>query len=174
MNHDRAFIAYHEAGHAVADIVFEHDLGAVTIEPDGERAGGVEINRPDDDDLRYQDATASQVKFERRIMSSMAGEIAQRRFDPASVDPDHAAGDRVFAADYFDELDTPTDEIFRAYHHLLTLRTEYLVEKYWPHIQRVAIRLLDYGTLTADEARDAFVDPLAFAGMAATNGTSHG
>ena len=49
MNHDRAFIAYHEAGHAVADIVFEHDLGAVTIEPDGERAGGVEINRPDDD-----------------------------------------------------------------------------------------------------------------------------
>ncbi len=36
MNHDRAFIAYHEAGHAVADIVFEHDLGAVTIEPDGE------------------------------------------------------------------------------------------------------------------------------------------
>ena len=80
----------------------------------------------------------------------------------------------MFAADYFDELDTPTDEIFRAYHHLLTLRTEYLVEKYWPHIQRVAIRLLDYGTLTADEARDAFVDPLAFAGMAATNGTSHG
>ena len=71
MNSNRAFIAYHEAGHVVADIVFGHDTGPLTIGQDGDaadrRSSLLDSISADEDEKAYQ------VIFERFIMSALAG-----------------------------------------------------------------------------------------------------
>jgi Peptidase family M41 len=157
---DRAFIAYHEAGHAVVGLLFEHDIGQLTIVQDGEVGGHAEVDRAGDDELRYEDAEANQVIFERRIMALMAGEIAQRRFDPSTVEHEHGASDRIAAEDYFDALDTPTDEIHAAYRRLLELRTAALLDQHWDRVKRIAAKLIAQGTISPEEAESAFVDQI--------------
>lgn len=152
-------IAHHEAGHACLDIVFDHDIESLTIIPDGDAAGSVVFDRSGDDELRYADLLESQVIFERRIMSAMAGEIAQRRFDPTSVEDEHGAGDRKNMHDYLDCLHTPTQEIRDAYQRLLELRTAAILDRYWDSVERIAAALLAKKTLTPEEAREAFADP---------------
>ena len=156
--HDRALIAYHEAGHVVADIVFGHDTGPVTIGHDGDaadrRSSLLDSISADEDEKAYQ------VIFERFIMSALAGGVAQWRFDPASVKHVRYENlDRLWAETGLDELDTPTHEIYKTYRHLLVLRTEFLIEKHWDAVVRIANRLIERGTLTPEEAQDAFADP---------------
>ncbi|MEO8564102.1 MAG: hypothetical protein ABI601_18620 [bacterium] len=153
---DEATIAHHEAGHAALDIYFEHDLECVTVVADGDAAGGTLVDRGGDESLRYEDEEQSQVPFERRIMSALAGEIAQRRFNPGSVEDEHAGSDRLEVHDYLDELDCPTQEIRDAYWRLLRLRAEHLVERLWPRVEAIAALLVERKTISGDEARQAF------------------
>lgn len=158
-NSNRDFVAFHEAGHATLDILFDHDIDSVTIVQDGDAAGRVEIDRSGDDALRYEKDTVKQVLFERRIMAAMAGEIAQRRFAPASVEEDHGASDRALIDEYLDELDATTPEIRAAYLRLLKLKTEALVEEHWPRVKRIAGVLLLHETVNAETIRSEFINP---------------
>jgi len=147
LTHGRALIAYHQAGRVIADIVFGHDTGPVTIEHDGDAADPgsslLDSISADEDEKAYQ------VIFERFVMWALAGGIAQWRFDPASVK--HVVcenRDRIWAEKGLDELDTPTHEIYKAYRHLLVLRTQFLIEKHWDAVIRIANFLIKRGTLT--------------------------
>lgn len=152
----RAVVAHHEAGHAAVDLWFEHDVEEVTIAPEGDRAGHALVDRSGDDALRYEDLTVSQVPFERRIMAALAGESAQRRFAPDSVDEDQLHGDRQHILEYLDELDAGTEEIRDAYIQVLRLRTDALISRLWPRVERIAQMLIARGTITGAEAQDAF------------------
>lgn len=152
-------VAYHEAGHAVVHLCFEHDVEQISILRDGDAAGGVRVNRADHDALRHEDLLEKQVPFERAIMAAMAGVIAQRKFAPESVDDIHAATDRRVVDEYLDELETPTPEIWAAYRRVLELRTGALLDQHWAQVERLASALLQHGTLTKDEAREAMADP---------------
>lgn len=156
---DRKVIAYHEAGHAMVDFFFDHEVERISILRDGDAAGGVLVNRAHHDALRNEDDLEKQVPFERAIMAAMAGEIAQRKFAPGSVDDVHAATDRHVVNEYLDELDTPTQEVREAYLRVLQLRTAALLERHWQHVERLAKALLERGTLTEAEAREAMADP---------------
>lgn len=146
--------AYHEAGHAAAHLFFGHRLGVVKLGDDP----SVEISEPalDLDVLRDQDDTEKQVPIERMIVASMAGREAQRRFAPESVDDDlQITEDRLMEVEWFDALDTP-GEVFEAYWRLLELRTQALVLKLWPQIQRIAEALIGKETLTGSEVEAVF------------------
>lgn len=154
--------AYHEAGHAVVQLLFGDEVGQleiVTIVRDGQAAGHAAIDRAGHDALRYREDTVKQVIFERVIMVTLAGEIAQRKFSPDSVDEDHAAADRYLAEEYLEELDTHSAEIREAYIHLLHLRTAALIDREWAGVERVARALVERKTLTGAEVQEAFADP---------------
>ena len=104
-------IAFHEAGHAAVAYFFGHKFERASIDHDGDAEGRVLIDQSGDDALQYEDELRNQVLFERRIMAAMAGEIAQRRFAPNSVDDMHGAGDRRVIHAYLDQLDCSTQEI---------------------------------------------------------------
>lgn len=99
--------------------------------------------------------------FERRIVAAIAGEIAQRRFAPNSVDAMHGAGDRRV-------IQTPTSTSSTAQRRrfvrrgggLLELRTEELVARNWPSIERIPARLLSQTVLSGEKVEEAFKDPL--------------
>jgi ATP-dependent Zn protease len=156
----RAVVAHHEAGHAAINLWFQQTVDRVSIVPEEEVAGHAEIDRGGDEALRYgDDEFKRQVTFERRIMAAMAGEVAQRRFAPRSVRRQHGATDRIMVADYLDELECPTEKIRVAYERLLRLRTEALINRLWDSVERIAALLLERGTITGEEAREAFADP---------------
>jgi hypothetical protein len=152
---DKEVIAYNEAGHAVVGLYFGHDIEVVTIARKGDAAGSVAHNRADHDALRYEDELQNQVIFERAIMAAMAGEVAQRKFAPDSIEDVHAATDRRLMNEYLEELDAATDEIREAWARLLNLRTIALIDRLWPHVERLATALLKRKTLTRDEAKKA-------------------
>ncbi len=152
-------VAYHEAGHAAIGILFDHTIDVATIIRDGDAAGGVLIDHGKFDRLRYEDDLAKQVVFERLIMASLAGVVAQKRYEPDSISEAHGLSDRAAANDYLDKLEPPTAEIRAAYLHLLELRTTALLELHWDRVERIAKALLKKKTLTPDELDEAFCDP---------------
>jgi hypothetical protein len=157
-----AAIAHHEAGHAVVARKLDQQVDTVTIAADGE-FGGHTLNDygvDNVDEVRYSgDEDQIQLVFEHAIMSALAGEIAQRRFQPESVDPYHAAGDRASVSRYLDELADPEDaELRDAWQRLLELRTERLVEQQWHAVQWVAHRLVECKTLSGEELDEAIDD----------------
>ena len=151
------FVAYHEAGHAVVDYLFGHAVESVTIEPDGEVGGCVGVDLEGINEIANGvDEARKQFTFERLVMSALAGEIAQRKFAPESVDPDHAAGDRHQAMNYLEELDACTDEIREQYWRLLELKATAILERNWQGVVGVATELVRRRSLTWDELREAY------------------
>ena len=96
-----AIIAYHEAGHAIAQWILGFKIKEVTIVPYDEVAGSVSYQRS----LRlyrleWETPTGKRLgRYHDLIVTTLAGEEAQRRFSPRSVRRDRSAGDYRFVND---------------------------------------------------------------------------
>lgn len=158
---DREVVAHHEAGHAVAAHVLGLTVDRISIVADGDAAGqvihdyGCNMN-----EVLYEDDGIRQWALERAAIASLAGEVAQRRYRPDSVDPDHGGGDRVHVHQILDHLAGEADQELRdAWATLLLLRAERLVEAYWPRVEWLASVLVSQTTIEgADEIGHVIAD----------------
>jgi hypothetical protein len=158
---DLDVVAYHEAGHAVAAKMLDLTVDRISISPEGDAAGhvthdyGCNMN-----EAIYEDEPFRQWALERAAIVSLAGEAAQRRYRPESVDPEHGGGDRVHAHQILDYLAGEADQELRdAWATLLVLRAERLVEAYWPRVEWLASVLLSQTTIEgADEIHHVIND----------------
>jgi hypothetical protein len=94
---------------------------------------------------------------ERRLLVTLAGGFAQRRFAPRSPWRRDMRSDLELAADRIAELGH-RGKVADAYQMNLELRTEALVEKHWPYIEAVAATLLEKKTMTKREVRQVIND----------------
>jgi len=149
--------AYHEAGHAIANIVLRFKTKKVSIVPCGEMDGVVESNLGIK--LRSSEwRTPGRAARERRhdkVVTILAGEQAQRRFNPRSVRARHFEADSHDIVDYLRALHPEDDELRAAYKYL-RLRARNLVNLYWGMIQDMAEVLMKEGTVTGERALEVF------------------
>ena len=153
-----AATAHHEAGHAFSDWKFHFKIKQVTIVPGDGSLGTattkyfqfrrLESGRLDDGKQigRYHD----------RIVTLLAGEEAQRRFDPKSIRKHHAAGDYDSVKEVLMRLHPDAEkECFYAFRYLRA-RTRNLISNpmNWRRIEDLAKALLERRTLSGEEVDD--------------------
>lgn len=150
--------AYHEAGHAVADLALGRAFRYVTIEPDEDSLGhcmGVAYRGGQRLEMDvYEGNNRARDWIERRVKTLLAGAIAERRFTGRNSSAGGWSDDRI-AIDLLSHLcGTETFEI-DAYLDLLIIRTRALlsVPHRWMAIQRLAAQLLDKQTVRYQDAR---------------------
>jgi len=141
-----AATAHHEAGHAVAAVVRKVPIQHVTIEADGDAAGHVAYLRPTD----------GVEETHARGMIALAGEAAQRRFNPRSVRRHHGGSDREAVLAYAWE-NSGSQRQAQALVNLWQVQAEDLVELRWPVIARVAAALLERRTLSYDDVQGLLI-----------------
>jgi hypothetical protein len=113
-------IAYHEAGHAIAQWRLGFKIKEVTIVPKGDVAGSVSHKRS----LRlyrlaWEIPTGKQLgRYHDMIITTLAGEEAQRRFSTRSVRRDRSASDYRFVNDLLCRLHDDDEERFDAFRYL--------------------------------------------------------
>jgi hypothetical protein len=100
---------------------------------------------------------------------ALAGEIAQERYDPDSVEDFHGERDRCRAFDLIGYL-TESDRELEAWLNLLSIQAEQQVAKYWDGIEAVAAALLEHRTLSAKQIREVIYQ----AGRTLTSGADIG
>jgi len=126
--------AYHEAGHAVIGVLMDFELDSVTIDPgEGMSMDGYSAttNAPS------REKGSGEEQLRRRAVYILAGEMAEKKFDPVRANQLDWQGDREELA--FLKLDG-----------ILALKAEAekLVKDNWTAIEAVARALLDRKTLT--------------------------
>ena len=151
------FVAYHEAGHAVAawQLGIALRRNGVTIVPDGVEGnlGSVShvqfVNR----NFQWRDSDRDRIRVEKLAQLSLAGEIAQRRFSPRSVRRYHAKSDRMNAIDLLSPLTVDIKEL-EAWLKLLHIRTENMLSNpdAWNAVKRLAAALVQKRTIRGKEA----------------------
>ena len=147
-------IAYHEAGHAVADHVLGFKIKDVTIVPKEGTLGAVTSLRP----WRFSDRSGVTLKsiahFHGRIISALAGKESQRRFSPKSIRTHQAASDYDTVGDLLLRLHGEETEASLAFKYLQA-RTRNLVShpQKWRQIQDLASALLEHQTLSGQEVK---------------------
>jgi hypothetical protein len=153
-------IAYHEAGHAVVAFFLAVPLRRATIVADAKTLGHVTsaaIPRATSDDIEYGDRfTPGRLRAEKNAMILMAGELAQRRFNPRSVRSYHANHDRLGIDHLLQRYGAylPDRSIdYRPHYTMLRLWTEELLRREWPAVESVAKALIDRRTLSGIEIR---------------------
>ncbi|ACM30934.1 hypothetical protein Arad_14027 (plasmid) [Rhizobium rhizogenes K84] len=147
----RELAAYHEAGHAVAAWTQKLTIYSVSIEGNQQDAGYM-IH---EDSLRPSDLLFSpqsgrtRLGAERNIRVALAGEIAQKLFDPSSVEDRHGANDRLAVDTLLSALHGAMHRsLIDAHFRLLEIETKLIVSKYWSVIVAVASELLRQERLT--------------------------
>lgn len=138
-----AATAHHEAGHAVAAFALRIPVKRVSIMPDASRDAAGHV---------YLGKSRSVDAMHRQGIVALAGEAAQRRYNPRSVRYHHGGGDRQAVAEYALER-TGSGEQATLLARLWELQARDLVEKRWGTIQRVATALLARQTLNAEQVR---------------------
>ena len=137
-----AATAHHEAGHVVAAILKGLVVEHVTIDADAGVAGYVQYLQPAEEDEQTHE----------RGVVALAGEAAQRRFNPRSIRRHHGGGDREqvlsYAVNYAGSV-KQAEALVRYWE----VRASELVERYWAQIQRVAAELLKHRTLTRQDVQ---------------------
>jgi len=141
-----AATAHHEAGHAVAAVIRRVHFRHVTIEAQDDAAGHVAYLRP----------ARGMKQMHARGMIALAGEAAQRRFNPRSVRRHHGAGDREAVLDYAIDKSNSAREA-QALVNLWQVQADNLVEMRWPVIARVATALLERRTLSYDDVQKLLI-----------------
>ncbi len=163
--------AYHEAGHAIADLAIGRAFRYVTIEPDEDTLGhcmGVAYRGGQRLEMdAYEGNTRARAWIEKRVKVYLAGNVAERRVTGRAV----VAGSRndfTNACEMLSHLCGDYESELPAYFNLMYVRTVGLVTNplNWLTVERIAAELLDKQTVryrTAKElARQAQEDFLKF------------
>ena len=135
-------------------IWFREEFEFVTIVPNDDYAGCVHRvwTQQHTESLEEPFEPLQEPFIMKNIMIMLAGEYAERRFDPSSVSDDRLEGDRLAIHQFLDELARPKDEELRhAWEHLLQIKTRRLVDSLWPQIEQIADALEERKTLTHQE-----------------------
>jgi ATP-dependent Zn protease len=159
-----AVTAYHEAGHAVISWCLDVAVTRATNLPD-ERAGSAghvlnrRMGRNTVADIEWADRfTPGRLQAEKRAMVSMAGELAQRRFNPGSVRSYHASSDRENIVKSLERYARPTsdgvqDIDITQHYKLLRQWTIELLDDNWSLVEAVAEEIIKHRTLSGKEVR---------------------
>jgi hypothetical protein len=155
--------AYHEAGHVVAAFFFNvpfRKKGA-TIIPDGVAFGGVHTKNIFRDKPDVNDSDAVRLRCERKAMVSLAGIIAQRKFNNRSVRHGHGSADRETAIDLMSYFFAPP--VLEANLKFLIVQVESLFEHHpyaWQLVEAVAAALLEKKQLSGAELRQIILNEI--------------
>jgi len=151
--------AYHEAGHAVVNCHLKIALRreGVTIVPDKVAGtGGTSSHRKTiSSTIEYDASDRNRIRAERYVQGLIAGEMAQRRYNPRSVRNEHGSSDRheaIKVLSYFANNENELGPWFK----LLRIRTENLlaVPDVWQAVERLAAALMERRTIPGKEATE--------------------
>jgi len=145
--------AYHEAGHAVVAWLQGVGLsrGSIVLEPG--RHGHIRHHlifgcMPPPDSVLP--GASAKFRLEKKVRISLAGPLAQKKFNSRTYRSWHGEADHNQAADCVSCLARPDDE-FVAYWKLLEVQTRNLLNRNWPLVEAVAAALLVRRTLKGPE-----------------------
>jgi len=147
--------AYHEAGHAVADHHLRFKVRRISIRPSTGRAGYTQSSvkglQPALENLSPWDF-AGWSHLLKRLISLLAGQEAQRRYNPRSCRRHHPQADYAKAVDYAIAMcggDRQEAELLIAW---VAKRTRRLVRGlWWGKIEAMAKAVLKRGEMTGAE-----------------------
>jgi hypothetical protein len=153
----REATAYHEAGHAVAAWRLRVRIGrkGVSIISSEDFFGTVHLRKGFRGDPVVEMTAAMRVGLENQIITTLAGEAAQRKYRPSSVRSHHGSVDRKNVTYLLCSL-VGSDRECRAYYKWLQIRAEQLVENTfcWTAIEAVAKTLMQRNRLSAKEVSE--------------------
>jgi len=151
-------VAHHEAGHAAIAVALGTGVRVASIEPD--KAEGTlghvaerdldAASRPDVDD-EY----AVRKALEPRIISALAGVIAERRYSSGRHNWAGARSDLAAVDDMVLRCVGGDPHLRRHYLRWLQRRAELQVDRWWPSIQGVATALNERTVLDEEAIRRA-------------------
>jgi hypothetical protein len=158
--------AYHEAGHAIISGISGIRVSRVTAEPDEDSLGATHRSDPlrriaiDGDD----DSPRAQRRAENCMIVSLAGTVAQRKYNPRSVRRYQHASDWESVCDILTHSCSGDKKIMRTYYELMELRAKALVQNLvnWRAIGILAEELLQRRTLAGKTLRE-FIASRCFA-----------
>jgi ATP-dependent Zn protease len=146
--------AHDEAGRAVACWSLGFRIKPITIAPKGEASGFVTWLRA----LRFSSNSGltrrSVGRYHDRIVCTLAGQQARRRFNPQGIRNKDLAGDTDLVTDLLLRLHGEERECNSALKYL-EARARNLVERHWCTIEDLAKALLESQSLTGKEIADA-------------------
>lgn len=146
--------AYHEAGHAAMQFMFELKIEKATIVSGDEYLGVVSGQvATEDHSLDVDTSDEARQKAEKDAMVFLAGGIAQKRFDPKGYKHKSSERDIRFAMNVLSYFTGGVNEETEAYFRYLKIRTKNLVcgVYLWPVVQVIAKELLLRQTLTGEQ-----------------------
>ncbi len=145
--------AYHEAGHAVAAYYRYYPFKHVTVIPD-ETAGslGHILYRPlrSFKNIEFDITPTLAKRIEDKVVISLAGGIAQRKFHKRGYWSYHTSSDNQSAVDLALRVNGTT-EAADAYLHWLYICARQLVECHWKDICAVANELKGHKTISHED-----------------------
>jgi hypothetical protein len=148
--------AHHEAGHAVAAFRNKLPIRSVTIERAEGASGQVSHANPlFKDNPEWDTSAKTQRRIEVSALVSLAGEAAQRKFNPRSVRHFHSADDRSNALHVLEYLSANEDER-EAYYRLISIRARNFVNSSfnWMLITGLAQELLLRRTISGKQVKE--------------------
>ena len=152
--------AYHEAGHAVAVLVYGLPINTITIRETEDSFGHVLKPSP----MMFEVGKRKRNQIVRQyIVSSYAGYEAERRFDPERADEGLSQDDLNNAWNLPREWELPIrgcsyigDEAYERYLDRQQRQARALVTKHWRFVEMLAQALLERETLTGEDVEDLF------------------
>ena len=148
--------AYHEAGHAVVAFHEGIRLTSGTIIPTVDFDGMVIYASPfGRSNFGSSRSNADRLKAERYVRATLAGHLAQRRFDRGSLLECHADLDR-HTADCILSPFTTSERELSAWLRLLGIQVEQILEIRWPWVKALAKELMEHKKMSGRQMQDCF------------------